>query len=419
MEKDMRGRWRRMMVAALVSLFIAPVSVFAAPNVPSGRSIIDSITARLCQLQQARGNRIKLVNPARCAPVPPDEERFGRLIVDKVTVPAGSGAVFGIMASGTGAIVGDGSGTTTDAVSKEYMVSAGTYSVEETTLPLGWIQTSNTCVDVVVGEGETKTCTITNIRLPKLTVTKIVVNDNDGTATTSDFALFVDGGAVTSGIQNIYATGTHMVSEGDHTGYTSTIGGDCASDGSITLAAGDIQSCTVTNDDIATTAGRLLITEVLADISNSTTTPQGTDPENEWVEVYNGTNAMIDLSDYTISDANTSDAIPDGTMLPSGKYLLIFATSTTASFWTIPGDAVIVVLSSNIGNGLANGGDMVSLKDGNGAEIDAVSWGTNTTAFTPSVTLPPDGNSITRTTPTTDTNTAADWVADPTPTPGS
>ncbi|PIT88037.1 MAG: hypothetical protein COU29_03425, partial [Candidatus Magasanikbacteria bacterium CG10_big_fil_rev_8_21_14_0_10_36_32] len=45
--------------------------------------------------------------------------------------------------------------------------------------------------------------------------------------------------------------GLHTVSETADAGYTSVIGGDCATDGTITLAIGDVKLCTITNDDIA------------------------------------------------------------------------------------------------------------------------------------------------------------------------
>ncbi len=86
---------------------------------------------------------------------------------------------------------------------------------------------------------------------PKLTVTKIVNNNNGGTAVISDFPLFVGSSSVVSGVQNTFPAGTYTVSETGMSGYTATIGGDCASDGSITLAAGEVKACTITNDDNA------------------------------------------------------------------------------------------------------------------------------------------------------------------------
>lgn len=86
-----------------------------------------------------------------------------------------------------------------------------------------------------------------------LTVTKTVVNDDGGTMTVSDFPLFVGGLSVTSGVATTtLAPGTYTVSETGDAGYAASVwGGDCAADGTITLADGDDLECTITNDDIA------------------------------------------------------------------------------------------------------------------------------------------------------------------------
>jgi len=47
------------------------------------------------------------------------------------------------------------------------------------------------------------------------------------------------------------SAGAHTVSETGLATYAATINGDCASYGSITLALGDVKTCTITNDDIA------------------------------------------------------------------------------------------------------------------------------------------------------------------------
>ena len=65
----------------------------------------------------------------------------------------------------------------------------------------------------------------------------------------TDFPLFVNSTSVKSGAQNGFNAGNYTVSETGILGYTSTISGDCASDGSITLSVGDVKSCTITNDD--------------------------------------------------------------------------------------------------------------------------------------------------------------------------
>jgi len=171
-------------------------------------------------------------------------------------------------------------------------------------------------------------------------------------------------------------------------------------------------------------SGNLLITEVHYDLSNSTTTPQGEEPGNEWIELHNGTNQTLDLGGYTIHDSAGSDTIPAGTMLAAGQFIVITSSATTSSFYSIPGNAAILVLASSIGsNGLGNAGDMVEIRNDEANTVDAVSWGSNTTAFTPSVrpgTTADDfpGQSIGRINISVDTGAAADWETKSTPTPG-
>ena len=86
---------------------------------------------------------------------------------------------------------------------------------------------------------------------PILTVTKDVINDNEGTKVIANFPLFLDGISVVSGVASTTTIGLHTVSETADSGYTATISGDCLADGTITLVSGDTKSCTITNNDIA------------------------------------------------------------------------------------------------------------------------------------------------------------------------
>ncbi len=84
-----------------------------------------------------------------------------------------------------------------------------------------------------------------------VTVNASVTNDNGGTNDVSDFTYSIDANAVTSGSANSLTAGSHTVSVSGTTGYTVTIGGDCATNGSVTVANGDIKVCSVVLDDIA------------------------------------------------------------------------------------------------------------------------------------------------------------------------
>lgn len=100
-------------------------------------------------------------------------------------------------------------------------------------------ENNNTCSNSVIVNPGTAT----------LTVTKVVTNNNGGTKVVSDFPLFLDGMAITSGVATTTSTGPHTISETNQAGYTGTISGNCAANGTITLGAGDNKSCTITNDD--------------------------------------------------------------------------------------------------------------------------------------------------------------------------
>lgn len=263
----------------------------------------------------------------------------GHLIVEKTTDPADDPTVFTIHAAGTGSITGSGTSTVTDATDANYEVTPGTYSVTET-VPAGWDKTGDTCQNVTVAAGETKTCLLTNVarghiivdkvtepsgdtqsfdfttnagsnfsltdaaaphnsgaivpgtysvsetvptgwdqvsatcsdgsdpssialaagetvtctftngKRPTLTLAKTVVNDNGGTAVATDFTPSIDTDVVTWSSTATLAIGAHTASETNLSGYdASDWGGDCAADGTITLAYGDHKTCTITNDD--------------------------------------------------------------------------------------------------------------------------------------------------------------------------
>ncbi len=340
----------------------------------------------------------------------------GTLVVDKVTQPSGDTTEFSITATGSGAITGGGAGSATDATNKSYEAAPGTYTVAETAVD-GWVVVSNTCIDVVVPVGESVTCTITNAKLPKLTLTKVVTNNDGATKQVADFPLFIDGVGVMSGEQKTVSTGLHTVSETGDSMYAATIGGDCATDGTITLAPGEEKSCTITNDDIAPAVNHLLISEVHYDPD----TTHGAD-DNEWIEIYNPTNAPVNLSTWVLADASTFDKFPHGTIIPAKGYVVASNSSTTPSFWSMPVGTVFVSFENNIGNALGNAGDVVMLQNTSGATttVDSMSWGTNATGFVsgPAATDVEDGHSLERVSLSADTDTAADWADSAIPDPG-
>jgi hypothetical protein len=242
----------------------------------------------------------------------------GQIIVDKVTNPSGDTTSFDFTTTyGSPFSLTDAS-TPNDS---GQVLMPGTYSVSETansdyvttatcTSGLGHPADDPSSIDLAAGE--VVTCTFTNAKKPKLTVTKIVINDNGGTKQVSDFPLFVDGNSVNSGVKNTFTAGPHTVSETTDPAYTATIGGDCAADGSITLAAGDDKACTITNDDKA--AKLIVIKHVINDnggtatAANFTLDSGGADdsPDNFPGAEAPGTEVTLDAGAYNVTETGPS-----------------------------------------------------------------------------------------------------------------
>ena len=156
----------------------------------------------------------------------------------------------------------------------------------------------------------------------------------------------------------------------------------------------------------------LLISEVLYD-------PLGTEPNREWIEIYNNTSSPVELTDWTISDNMSTDVISPTVTIPVGGCLVIAASE---EFYTsYPGftGAIVFVADGKIGNGLGNAGDRLILKDSEGIVIDQMSYGTDATAFDPACLDVAEGHSLERSPANVDTDTAADWIDQEFPNPGS
>ena len=109
---------------------------------------------------------------------------------------------------------------------------------------------------------------------PKLTVTKLVINDNGGTAVSSDFTMLVNGVDVSlasfpgdaAGVTVTMDAGAFSVSESGPFGYQPNMGADCAG----TINVGEVKSCIITNDDIAP---KLIVTKIVNNNDGRTAVP--------------------------------------------------------------------------------------------------------------------------------------------------
>jgi hypothetical protein len=152
---------------------------------------------------------------------------------------------------------------------QQITTTVGPHTVSETVDPNYTATIGGDCAvngSITLAAGDVKTCTITNtFKAPKLTVQKLVNNAGGGTKQPGDFPLFVDGTPVTNNQQITTTVGPHTASETADPNYTAVIGGDCAANGSITLAAGDVKTCTITNTfNAAPTATLIVVKHVVS-----------------------------------------------------------------------------------------------------------------------------------------------------------
>ncbi len=163
-----------------------------------------------------------------------------------------------------------------------------------------------------------------------------------------------------------------------------------------------------------------------------------TEPDEEWVEIYNPGAASILLDGFKIGDEETQGGgegmylFPMGVSIPAGEALVI-ANDATAFFalYGFNPDFELIDNDPSVPNmtkytawatgsvSLSNSGDDVLLLDPADNLIDAVSWGSSTWAFTPSVPAPVEGHSIERNPANVDTDNAADWIDQAVPDPGN
>ena len=112
--------------------------------------------------------------------------------------------------------------------------------------------------------------------------------------------------------------------------------------------------------------GRVVINEVLYD-------PSGTEPNDEWVELYNAGGMSVDLSGYVLAD-NTGSLTLTSLILGPGQYAVYArdGASFTAKYGFAPNFS-----GSSIA--LGNSGDYITLRDSSSVLLDAVAW--NTASF--------------------------------------
>jgi len=193
-----------------------------------------------------------------------------RLTVNKDLVPASDPGLFNLQIDDSTEAENVGAGGTTgpkkmtiDTHTAGEMEGNGTDLADYETAIGGDCDPDDGSIDLKAGD--IKTCTITNLRKPKLTVCKELVPGTDP----GKFNLLIDDIEKATNVGDGGCTEAVVVDIGDHTVgetavlptnlgdyLTPSIGGSCEDNGdgtgSITLAAGDDLTCTITNTKVPT-----------------------------------------------------------------------------------------------------------------------------------------------------------------------
>jgi Prealbumin-like fold domain len=268
-------------------------------------------SAWVCDKGVQNGTKITLGvgEEATCTITNDDQPAHLKLVKTVINDNGGTKVAGDFMLSAT--LTGAGNPTLAGAGGAESDVNAGTYTLSETNLP-GYAAGNWSCsgagtqngTSLTLGLGQSEVCTIINNDIqPKLTVTKIVTNDNGGTKVVADFSLFVNATKVTSGVQGGFDAGSYTVSETNLPGYAASAwSGDCAPGGAVTLAPGDVKSCTITNDD---TAGHLkLVKKVVNDAGGTAVDTDFTLSANGPTPISGkgGADGDVSAGSYTLSE---------------------------------------------------------------------------------------------------------------------
>ena len=197
---------------------------------------------------------------------PPPPITTAKIIVTKKVINEGGGdrepSDFTITVDGNNptpsSFDGSSSGTTITINAGSYNVTEEGPDVSSDYVPGRYTPSYSSNCAGEIQSGDTVRCTITNKYnqfipgvLPKLIVTKQVVNDGGGDAEPSDFTITVDGNnpdpssfeGSSSGTSVSLEPGSFSITESSLPEYTSSKSGDCAG----SLSTGETKQCTITN----------------------------------------------------------------------------------------------------------------------------------------------------------------------------
>ncbi len=170
---------------------------------------------------------------------------------------------------------------------------------------------------------------------------------------------------------------------------------------------------TPTPTPLATTAlpGDILISELQPH-------PASGGSDGEWLELHNRTASAVVLAGWSLADTLGADTLPT-LALPPGAHAVIAADEAVfRGLFPLFSGVVVTVADGRIGNGLADDGDRLTLRDGHGTAIDALSYGSDAAVFDPPAPAVAAGHSLERRPAGADTDAASDFADCGFPSPG-
>ena len=115
----------------------------------------------------------------------------------------------------------------------------------------------------------------------------------------------------------------------------------------------------------------------------------GPDARFEWIEVTNVGRSALRLAGLELRDNAATLALPD-VELPAGGSIVVAGEAADV------GDAIAVRVDGGLFNGLANAGDRVVLLTTEGAVVDSLSYGDDSSGFGPPLAAPASGEELRR-----------------------
>jgi hypothetical protein len=177
---------------------------------------------------------------------------------------------------------------------------------------------------------------------------------NNGIGTPSSATLLGDQKTVLLTLNNALNTGTYILQSTK----IKDLAGNLSSQQNQSFSYVKVESATEFN---------ILITEIMADPS-----PGAGLPEVEWLEIYNRSNKIIDLSSLRFADASSNPVPLPSYLFQPGEYLTLTAQSNQSSLQTAANGTVLgISVSTSI---LNNDDDVLTLSTPTGEVIDKVAY---------------------------------------------